>query len=184
MYCSKCGTKNDDDSKFCIKCGIDLQSGIYTGTAKIKKIIGEKSGKIDIKNRKILTTTLIVAIIGLVIIILIAHTFLSDNRNIDIYDNTELPISDNAAISNTDTFGQNQTIPSQETTNVLISSVPSGANIYIDNIYRGETPVAIGLPEGSYSIRMNITGYKNITSNFNVTLGNYTNVTAKFEPIK
>ncbi len=25
MYCVKCGTKNDDDSKFCTKCGIELR---------------------------------------------------------------------------------------------------------------------------------------------------------------
>jgi hypothetical protein len=27
VYCTRCGTKNDDDAAFCKKCGADLQGG-------------------------------------------------------------------------------------------------------------------------------------------------------------
>ena len=29
VYCQKCGTKNEDNSDFCSKCGANLQTGMY-----------------------------------------------------------------------------------------------------------------------------------------------------------
>lgn len=52
---------------------------------------------------------------------------------------------------------------------VYISSIPSGADIYINREYKGRTPITINLPEGSYSIKMNLTGYKSVVSDFSIT---------------
>ena len=64
MYCIKCGTQNDDDSKFCIKCGTDIQ--IDTGSVKKDIESPKRLGNIGLKNRN--TLNIIVAIIGLIII--------------------------------------------------------------------------------------------------------------------
>ena len=29
VYCSKCGTKNEDTAEYCVKCGANLQTGTY-----------------------------------------------------------------------------------------------------------------------------------------------------------
>ncbi len=67
---------------------------------------------------------------------------------------------------------------------VSISSIPTGANIYINSEYKGRTPITINLPEGSYSIKMNITGYKSIISDFNIVPDMVSQeINATFEPI-
>ncbi len=129
MYCVKCGAKNDDDSKFCTKCGTGLQIYKYTGTVNIKKTVNKdvevlRFGKIDIKSRKIM-----VVVITVIAIIILAYTFLFDNRDKDIYDNTEglmvaSDIDDTIVISD----NQNYTAQSQETPNVTIYHTPSGKN--------------------------------------------------------
>lgn len=52
---------------------------------------------------------------------------------------------------------------------VSISSIPPGANIYINSEYKGITPITFNLHEGSYSIKMNLTGYKSVVSDFSIT---------------
>jgi uncharacterized membrane protein YvbJ len=29
VYCSKCGTQNEDTAEYCVKCGANLQTGTY-----------------------------------------------------------------------------------------------------------------------------------------------------------
>ena len=29
VYCTKCGTKNEDDAKVCVNCGATLETGVY-----------------------------------------------------------------------------------------------------------------------------------------------------------
>ena len=29
VYCSKCGTQNEDTAQYCVKCGANLQTGTY-----------------------------------------------------------------------------------------------------------------------------------------------------------
>ena len=29
VYCTKCGTKNEDDARVCIKCGASLETGAF-----------------------------------------------------------------------------------------------------------------------------------------------------------
>ena len=170
MYCIKCGSKNDDDSRFCVKCGTNLQSDTDINTTKTnntaKKDIGifQKLEKINIKdNKKIFVTVAVVAVILVISIFL-----LRDNNNIDSDENTNIDEKDEYIYINES--GQTTPIvPIQETVEISISSIPSGANIYINNISEGNTPMTIKLPEGNYSIKMNLTGYKGIISDFNIT---------------
>ena len=58
-------------------------------------------------------------------------------------------------------------------------SAPSGANIYIDSIYMGVTPVVVSeLPEGSYQIRLAKSGYDDYTRTASVTAGGTTTISA------
>lgn len=52
---------------------------------------------------------------------------------------------------------------------ISILSTPSGADTYIDNASIGNTPITVKLPVGNYSLKINLTGYKVIEKNFNVT---------------
>ena len=65
--------------------------------------------------------------------------------------------------------------PTIGTLEVLIASVPSNASIYINNVFEGRTPQIINLSTGNYSLMMNLTGYKNIVTDFNITSGDIKN---------
>ncbi|MGB9857020.1 MAG: PEGA domain-containing protein [Dictyoglomaceae bacterium] len=43
---------------------------------------------------------------------------------------------------------------------VILTSNPSNAQVYINNTYRGNTPLSLILPEGSYRILLKMEGYK------------------------
>lgn len=183
MYCVKCGTKNDEDSMFCTKCGIGLQNTDIGITKKIVNKDIRRFGKIDIKNRNVQ----IIAILGIAIIISVAFIILSNNHRINIYGDVEEPtvVQDT---DNTILIGeQGKNVPNQETVEVSISSIPPGADIYINNVSKGKTPKKINLLEGNYSLKADLIGYKTVLSNFNVTIkpGYDTNATidVTLEPI-
>ena len=170
MYCAKCGTKNDDDSIFCLNCGTDLQRNVDIDVANkkiVKKDIGtsKEIKKIDIKNGRLLV------IATFIIMIIVSAIFIYIYNSRANIDNAEEPIT----VSDKDTIvisdsNRNDTIPNQEIAEVSIYSIPEDASVYINNISRGNTPAKINLPEGNYSLKMNITGYKSIESDFNVTI--------------
>ena len=37
MYCQKCGTKNEDNADYCLKCGVNLQTGIHASQRHERK---------------------------------------------------------------------------------------------------------------------------------------------------
>jgi len=43
---------------------------------------------------------------------------------------------------------------------VNIQSNPSGANVYLNNVYKGKTPLSLSLTEGSYRVLLQLEGYK------------------------
>jgi hypothetical protein len=52
---------------------------------------------------------------------------------------------------------------------ITVRSVPAGANIYLDNAYRGITPLTlVDVPQGSHTILLKLTGYQNWQSTVNV----------------
>ena len=68
--------------------------------------------------------------------------------------------------------------PGPDTTGQInVGSSPTGANIYLDNAYRGITPLTLAnIPQGGHTIVLKITGYQDWTSPVNVAAGSYAQV--------
>ncbi|MFA5331873.1 MAG: PEGA domain-containing protein [Methanoregula sp.] len=63
--------------------------------------------------------------------------------------------------------------PTRDTTGqVQISSAPSGANILLDNAYKGITPLTLpNIPEGTHTLTLSMNGYQDYTTTVNVVGG-------------
>ncbi len=60
---------------------------------------------------------------------------------------------------------------------ITVRSSPSGANIYLDNAYRGITPLTlVEIPQGSHSIILKLNGYQDWQSSVNVAARSSTDV--------
>jgi hypothetical protein len=68
--------------------------------------------------------------------------------------------------------------PQPDTTGQLtIRSNPSGANIYLDNAYKGITPISLeNIPQGSHAVILKMNGYQDWQSSVNVAAGSSTDV--------
>lgn len=154
MYCTKCGTDNDNDSKFCIKCGI----GILPDKSPEKK--PEKKSKVNFRGIKIPKTVFI--ILGLLIVLATVISIPNfKNYNVD---------NDNVSTIGDASSGQEiQNLKTDNNVKISIDSTPTGANIYIDNVFSGNTPKVMSMPVGNYSLKLNMTGYKGIRTEFNIT---------------
>jgi len=61
---------------------------------------------------------------------------------------------------------------------ITVRSTPSGANIYVDNLYKGLTPLTlVGIPNGGHTILLRLNGYQDWQSSVNVAAGSSTDVT-------
>lgn len=61
------------------------------------------------------------------------------------------------------------TLNKRVTTGYLsINSQPSGANVFVNSVYRGDTPVTLTLNTGSYEVIIKKSGYKPYSTNVNV----------------
>jgi hypothetical protein len=73
----------------------------------------------------------------------------------------------------------NDVLPSPTTGSLDVRSTPSGANIYIDDTYKGVTPKVIsGVTEGSHRIKITRSGYYDYTETNSITAGKTTTVSA------
>jgi hypothetical protein len=63
--------------------------------------------------------------------------------------------------------------PTPDTTGqMLVSSSPSGANVYIDNAYKGITPVTLtNIPAGVHTVSFRLYGYQDVSQRVNVVGG-------------
>jgi hypothetical protein len=60
---------------------------------------------------------------------------------------------------------------------ITVRSSPSGANIYLDNLYKGLTPLTlVDIPAGSHTILLKLNGYQDWQSTVNVAAGSSTDV--------
>jgi hypothetical protein len=60
---------------------------------------------------------------------------------------------------------------------ITVRSSPSGANIYLDNEYRGLTPLTlVDIPQGSHTIILKLNGYQDWQSSVNVSARSSTDV--------
>jgi MYXO-CTERM domain-containing protein len=74
--------------------------------------------------------------------------------------------------------------PQPPTTGALyIDSNPSGAEVYVDNVYRGYSPLTLqDISPGSHVIMLTLGGYSDWQSTVQVTAGETTTVSATFTP--
>lgn len=71
------------------------------------------------------------------------------------------------------------TPPVEETGSVQVTSEPSGAEVYLDNQYRGTTPVSItAIPAGSHTLEVRERGYERWSAPLGVTKGSSANISA------
>ncbi|WOF15544.1 PEGA domain-containing protein [Methanoplanus sp. FWC-SCC4] len=63
-----------------------------------------------------------------------------------------------------------------------ISSTPTGANVYINNEYKGITPFQLSLPAGEYSVSFRLTGYMDSTTTATVNSGGTSTVQGSLVP--
>jgi hypothetical protein len=66
---------------------------------------------------------------------------------------------------------------------ITVRSSPSGANIYLDNAYRGLTPLTLAdIPPGNHAIVLKLSGYQDWQSSVNVPAGSITDVSGTLSP--
>ncbi|MDK2950918.1 MAG: hypothetical protein PWQ77_583 [Kosmotogales bacterium] len=67
--------------------------------------------------------------------------------------------------------------PIQQNYNLSVSSNPSGASIYLNNSYYGQTPMTVSLIEGNYNLQLQMNGYDNYTETINLNRNISRNIT-------
>jgi hypothetical protein len=74
--------------------------------------------------------------------------------------------------------------PTPDTTGQInVGSSPSGANIFLDNAYKGITPMVLSnVPQGTHTLLLKTDGYQSWTSSVTVTAGSYTQVSGTLSP--
>ena len=66
---------------------------------------------------------------------------------------------------------------------ISISSTPSGANVFVDNEYKGITPVTIpGVASGTRDVLLRLTGYQDNEDQVNVPAGGTATVSVAMKP--
>lgn len=76
------------------------------------------------------------------------------------------------------------TVPATAASAVLeISSAPSGALAYVDNVYKGTTPVIVTeLTAGTHSVTVSLDGYSSYSTQVELSAGRTTSVSASLAP--
>ena len=67
MFCEKCGTKNDNDAKFCIKCGNNLK------TLKKENELLSKIKRLPKKTKILMSITILIILIALIILLILLN---------------------------------------------------------------------------------------------------------------
>lgn len=82
------------------------------------------------------------------------------------------------------TLTQNAAGPTPDTTGQIFAySVPGGASVYIDNAYKGFTPVTLrDIPAGTHTVTFKLNGYQDYSTAATVTGGTIINVPAILSP--
>ncbi|OPX68001.1 MAG: PEGA domain protein [Methanoregulaceae archaeon PtaB.Bin056] len=74
--------------------------------------------------------------------------------------------------------------PMQTTGSLRVTSSPSGAEVYVDEIYRGYTPLTVGsLSAGRHSVRLHLSGYQDYTQNVDISTGSQSSVSVSLTPV-
>ncbi|ASJ02845.1 hypothetical protein A3L09_06020 [Thermococcus profundus] len=66
---------------------------------------------------------------------------------------------------------------------LFVNSTPTGAAVYVDGEYAGETPLALELPSGNHTVELSKGGYANYTLHVSLSAGKEKNVSVKLDEI-
>jgi len=87
--------------------------------------------------------------------------------------------------SSSSSAGQpDQPITTANTAKVMVSSEPTGGDIYVDGNFMGNTPSQIELPAGSHTVRVEARGQKPWSRALNLTGGSKATLQAVLDPAK
>ena len=64
-----------------------------------------------------------------------------------------------------------------------VDSSPRGAQVHVNGIFRGVTPLRIDLDPAQYDVRVTLTGYEEFAANVNVRPGQVSSVSARLQPV-
>jgi hypothetical protein len=71
-----------------------------------------------------------------------------------------------------------------DTGSISVSSSPTGAGIYIDDAYKGLTPLTVdGVATGSHSVKVTLAGYQDWSTEVQVGAGSTASVSASLSPV-
>ncbi len=65
---------------------------------------------------------------------------------------------------------------------VQITSIPSGAKVYVNSSYKGMTPLSLSLPPGMYTIKVSKQGYKNYETTLILSAGEHKAISVTLTP--
>ncbi|MCQ8893805.1 MAG: PEGA domain-containing protein [Methanolinea sp.] len=107
------------------------------------------------------------------------------NHAIEISMAGYLPFSTSVSVSAGGVSSVSASLTPLQTTGLLrVTSSPSGADVYVDDIYRGYTPMTVGsLSAGRHSVRLKLAGYQDYTQNVDVPAGNEAYLSASLSPV-
>ncbi len=67
---------------------------------------------------------------------------------------------------------------------IMVTSVPAGASVYIDNVYRGTAPLTIpDMNPGTYQVTVRQSGYSDYTTPVQVSAGSTATLSAQLQPV-
>jgi hypothetical protein len=71
--------------------------------------------------------------------------------------------------------GEPTPLPTPAYGSITVASTPAGANIYIDNVYKGLTPAVFdAVPNGNHVVLIKLNGYQDVSKTVTVTADNQT----------
>jgi hypothetical protein len=74
--------------------------------------------------------------------------------------------------------------PSQNTGSLYVQSSPAGAGVYVDDAYRGESPLTVGnLVQGSHNLKLLLSGYQDYVATVSISTGKTTSIYPALQPV-
>lgn len=74
-------------------------------------------------------------------------------------------------------------VPTPSTGNIVISSIPSDATVYVDNVIKGITPLTVSVANGEHVVRIRLDGYQESKTSVTVTSGGDVSIKPELIPV-
>ncbi len=80
-------------------------------------------------------------------------------------------------------FAYNKPVQTPATGSLAVTSDPPGAEVYLDNVYQGTTPVTVNAAAGSYTLELRLRDYQVWSQAIGIYAGTPTTVSARLDPV-